>query len=115
MYIASSEGNVNLDANDSVVRNFGDGAIWTYAQMGDISEQITNCQFWNIVSGPRMGRWMGGPMNGTIDVEMTDNVFFTVWGNAFVFESSNTLGGVETIVDHGQPVHPLRLRRRDGH
>ena len=55
MYIASSEGNVNLDANDSVVRNFGDGAIWTYAQMGDIIEQITNCQFWYIVSGPEDG------------------------------------------------------------
>ncbi|MDD1748065.1 MAG: hypothetical protein LUQ16_09915, partial [Methanomassiliicoccales archaeon] len=98
MYIASSEGNVNLDANDSIVRNFGDSAIWTYAQMGDITEQITNCQFWYIVSGVEDGAIDAWTEDGTLDVEMTDNVFFTVWGWAFAFESSSTMGGEETIV-----------------
>ncbi len=98
MYIASSEGNVNLDANDSVVRNFGDGAIWAYAQMGDITEQITNCQFWYIVSGVEDGAIDAWTEDGNLNVEMTDNVFFTVWGWAFAFESSNNMGGAETIV-----------------
>ncbi len=97
MSIASMEGDVSLDANDSVVRNFGDGAIWTYAQMGDITEKITNCEFWFIVSGTEDGAVDAWTEDGTVDIEMTNNVFFTIWGWAFAVDSSNTLGGEELV------------------